>query len=159
MRLPVCGVRYSLDSAKLELRVITGGLGGNWNACECDAGVSARGLPADLSSSIAMIRTPAHGARECAYGRYASAMVVTPARSPPQRTLPWWCCIYFSGEWWKRLARTLCFSHLSTRCPSITSYRVYLRLCRNDRESNGPPPMAWLVDGRCETISMAISGA
>lgn len=116
----------------------------------------ARGLLAkDLSSSI-VIRTSA--ASDARMGGATLPAMVTPARvTGITATMPVVVVAEHFGADDERLARALMLSHLSAiyihnQLPRLSA------LCAATTAAMGAAAgMAWLVDGRYETISMAIS--
>lgn len=157
--VPFAAIRFILDSAKLNCALSQEGLSGNWGLHigatlekQCARGLLAK----DLSSSI-VIRTSA--ASDARMGG-ATLPAMSNSGSGNQgitATMPVVVVAEHFGADDERLARALMLSHLSAiyihnQLPRLSA------LCAATTAAMGAAAgMAWLVDGRYETISMAIS--
>ena len=157
--VPFAAIRFILDSAKLNCALSQEGLSGNWGLHigatlekQCERGLLAK----DLSSSI-VIRTSA--ASDARMGG-ATLPAMSNSGSGNQgitATMPVVVVAEHFGADDERLARALMLSHLSAiyihnQLPRLSA------LCAATTAAMGAAAgMAWLVDGRYETISMAIS--
>lgn len=157
--VPFAAIRFILDSAKLNCALSQEGLSGKWGLHigatlekQCERGLLAK----DLSSSI-VIRTSA--ASDARMGG-ATLPAMSNSGSGNQgitATMPVVVVAEHFGADDERLARALMLSHLSAiyihnQLPRLSA------LCAATTAAMGAAAgMAWLVDGRYETISMAIS--
>ncbi|HCP9195323.1 TPA: serine dehydratase subunit alpha family protein [Escherichia coli] len=157
--VPFAAIRFILDSAKLNCALSQEGLSGKWGLHigatlekQCGRGLLAK----DLSSSI-VIRTSA--ASDARMGG-ATLPAMSNSGSGNQgitATMPVVVVAEHFGADDERLARALMLSHLSAiyihnQLPRLSA------LCAATTAAMGAAAgMAWLVDGRYETISMAIS--
>ncbi|MDB6984223.1 serine dehydratase subunit alpha family protein [Escherichia coli] len=157
--VPFAAIRFILDSAKLNCALSQEGLSGKWGLHigatlekQCARGLLAK----DLSSSI-VIRTSA--ASDARMGG-ATLPAMSNSGSGNQgitATMPVVVVAEHFGADDERLARALMLSHLSAiyihnQLPRLSA------LCAATTAAMGAAAgMAWLVDGRYETISMAIS--
>lgn len=157
--VPFAAIRFILDSAKLNCALSQEGLSGNWGLHigatlekQCARGLLAK----DLSSSI-VIRTSA--ASDARMGG-ATLPAMSNSGSGNQGITATMPVVVVAEHFWaddERLARALMLSHLSAiyihnQLPRLSA------LCAATTAAMGAAAgMAWLVDGRYETISMAIS--
>lgn len=157
--VPFKSIRFILDAARLNGALSREGLSGKWGLHigatlekQCARGLLAK----DLSTSI-VIRTSA--ASDARMGG-ATLPAMSNSGSGNQgitATLPVMVVAEHCGADGERLARALMLSHLSAiyihnQLPRLSA------LCAATTAAMGAAAgMAWLVDGRYETISMAIS--
>ena len=158
-QVPFDAIRFILDAGRLNDALSREGLRGNWGLHigatlekQCERGLLAK----DLSSSI-VIRTSA--ASDARMGG-ATLPAMSNSGSGNQgitATMPVVVVAEHFGADDERLARALMLSHLSAiyihnQLPRLSA------LCAATTAAMGAAAgMAWLVDGRYETISMAIS--
>ncbi|EIR5193023.1 serine dehydratase subunit alpha family protein [Salmonella enterica] len=152
--VPFDAIRFILDAARLNGALSQEGLRGSWGlhigstlAKQCDRGLLAK----DLSTAI-LIRTSA--ASDARMGG-ATLPAMSNSGSGNQgitATLPVMVVAEHVGADDERLARALMLSHLSAiyihhQLPRLSA------LCAATTAAG----MAWLIDGRYDTIAMAIS--
>ncbi len=157
--VPFDAIRFILDAARLNGALSQEGLRGSWGlhigstlAKQCDRGLLAK----DLSTAI-LIRTSA--ASDARMGG-ATLPAMSNSGSGNQgitATVPVMVVAEHVGADDERLARALMLSHLSAiyihhQLPRLSA------LCAATTAAMGAAAgMAWLIDGRYDTIAMAIS--
>lgn len=156
--VPFAAIRFILDSAKLNCALSQEGLSGNWGCILVRRWKnSARAVCWRKISSSIVIRTSA--ASDARMGG-ATLPAMSNSGSGNQgitATMPVVVVAEHFGADDERLARALMLSHLSAiyihnQLPRLSA------LCAATTAAMGAAAgMAWLVDGRYETISMAIS--
>ncbi|MFP1528507.1 serine dehydratase subunit alpha family protein [Escherichia coli] len=155
--VPFAAIRFILDSAKLNCALSQEGLSGKWGLHIGATLKTVRARFAGERSLFIHCDSYQRGIR-CAYGRrYASpAMSNSGSGDQGSPTMPVVVVAEHFGADDERLARALMLSHLS----AIYIHNQFPRLsalCAATTAAMGAAAgMAWLVDGRYETISMAI---